>query len=159
MVANMKIKSKFAYVLPLMVCLHLSYALPSRSASDPHPAIKIPIFHGGYNLEEHFDASDKTKFVTYRVQTNNPPTEVLEFYDAYFNGKGWRSAFETCQRNWENPSGGRKTAEPFLRQLYASWAHAEKKLKAVLWLTYEVENNASQSEIVVQVQIHPKTAK
>ncbi len=155
----MKIKSKYIYLFILLICVHLSPTLSSSSPLDPHPTIKIPIFQGGYNLEEYFDASNEIKSVTYRVQANNPPTEVLEFYDAYFNGSGWRSAFETCQRNWENSHDGKKRAEPIFRQLYASWAHPGKNLKAVLWLTYAAKNNASQNEVVVQFQLHPKTAK
>ena len=155
----MKLKSKYIYSLILIICVHLNSTLSSSSPLDPHPTIKIPIFQGGYNLEEYFDASNEIKSVTYRVHANNPPTEVLEFYDAFFNGKGWQSAFEICQRNWEGSRNGKKTAEPVLRQLYASWAHPKKNLKAVLWLTYAAENNASQNEVVVQFQLYPKTAK
>ncbi|MGD8963620.1 MAG: hypothetical protein PVF29_06345 [Desulfobacterales bacterium] len=155
----MKLKSKYNYSFILIICVYLSPTLSSSSPIDPHPTIKIPIFQGGYKREEHFDASNEIRSVTYRVQANNPPTEVLEFYDAYFNGRGWRSAFETCQRNWENSHDGQKRAEPILRQLYASWAHPEKNLKAALWLTYAAENNASQNEVVVRLQLYPKTAK
>ena len=155
----MKIKSKYIYSLILFVCVHLSPTISSSSQIDPHPTIKIPIFQGGYKLEEHFDASNEIKSVTYRVQANNPPAEVLEFYDAYFNSNGWQSAFETCQRNWEHSGDGKKRAELIFRQLYASWAHPRKNLKAVLWLTYEAENNVSQNEVVVQFQLYPETAK
>ena len=155
----MKFKSKYVYALILLVCVHLSPAIASSSQIDPHPTIKIPIFQGGHNLKEHFDASNEVQSVTYRVQANNPPTEVLEFYDAYFIGNGWRSAFEICQRNWEDTRTAKKTAEPIFRQIYASWAHPEKNLKAVLWLTYEVEDNASQNKVVVQFQLYPETAK
>jgi hypothetical protein len=156
---GMKIKSKYTYLFILLVCVHLTPTISSSSPKDPHPTVAIPIFQGGYKLEEHFDAANATKSVTYRVQANNPPTEVLEFYDAYFNGNGWRSAFETCQRNWKDPARGNETAEPIFKQLYASWLHQEKNLKAMLWLTYEAENNASQNEVVVQFQLYPKTAK
>jgi hypothetical protein len=155
----MKIKSEYIYLFILLICVHLSPTLLSSSPIDPHPTIEIPIFQGGYKLEERFDAANEIKSITYRVQANNPPTEVLEFYDAYFNGNGWRSAFETCQRNWAHSGDGKKRAAPIFRQLFASWAHPAKNLKAVLWLTYEAENNVSQNEIVVQFQLYPKTAK
>jgi hypothetical protein len=155
----MKKKRTFIYLLLLIVCIHFSHTISSSTEIDPHPAIEIPIFEGGYNIKKLFDAARETKFVTYQVQTNHPPTEVLEFYDAFFNGNGWQSAFEICQRNWEDTRGGKKTVEPILRQLYASWAHPEKNLKAILWLTYEAEDNASQNEVVVQFQLHPKTVK
>ena len=155
----MKIKPPFIFLVVLITCIHFSHSISNSSAIDPYPAIEIPIFEGGYNVKKLFDAARETKSVTYQVQTNHPPTEVLEFYDAFFNGKGWQSAFEICQRNWEGTRTGKKTAEPVLRQLYASWAHPEKNLKAVLWLIYEAENNASQNEVVVQFQLYPKTAK
>jgi hypothetical protein len=155
----MKIKPAFICLLVLIAYVHFSISLSNSSAIDPYPAIEIPIFEGGYNVKKLFNAARETKSVIYQVSTNHPPTEVLEFYDAFFNGNGWQSAFEICQRNWEDTRSGKKTVEPILRQLYASWAHPEKNLKAVLWLTYEAENNASQNEVVVQFQLHPKTAK
>ncbi|MGD2184928.1 MAG: hypothetical protein PVI71_02320 [Desulfobacterales bacterium] len=155
----MKIKSKYIYVLFLLVCIHLGHSISGSSAQDPYPTIEIPIFNGGYNLQNFFDASEETKSVTYQLQTNNPPTEVLEFYDAYFNGRGWRSSFETCQRNWEDLSDEPRRGVPLVRQLYASWAHHALNLRAVLWLTYEVGHKESQSEVVVKCQLQPKTGK
>lgn len=155
----MKIKQTLIYLLSLIACIHFSHSLSNSSAVDPYPDIDIPIFEGGYNIKKSVDAARETKSITYQVHTNHPPTEVLEFYDAYFNGNGWQSAFETCQRNWQDTRTRQKTAEPILRQLYASWAHPIKDLKAVLWLTYEAEDNTSQNEVVVQFQLHPKTAK
>ncbi|MGD9120844.1 MAG: hypothetical protein PVG59_09190 [Desulfobacterales bacterium] len=155
----MKIKFAFIYSLLLIAGIHFGHSSSYSSAVDPYPAIEIPIFEGGYNVKKLFDAARETKFVTYQIQTNQPPTEVLEFYDAFFNGNGWQSAFEICQRNWEDTGNGKKTVAPMTRQLYASWAHPEKNLKAVLWLTYEAEENASQNEVVVQFQLHPKTVK
>ncbi|MGD8991103.1 MAG: hypothetical protein PVI00_06555 [Desulfobacterales bacterium] len=155
----MKIKSKYIYPSILFVCVHLNPTISSSSQIDPHPTIKIPIFEGGYNVEELFNAARETKSVTYRVQANNPPTEVLEFYDAYFNGRGWRSAFETCQRNWEDSHGGKKGAQSIFRQLYAAWAHPGINLKAVLRLSYEAENNVSYNEVVVQFQLYSETVK
>lgn len=155
----MKKKFTFFIFFLLLICLVLSDSISSGSERDPHPAIQIPIFEGGYNLNKLFDTARETKFITYKVQTNNPPTEVLEFYDAYFNGNGWQSAFEICQRNWEHSGDGKKRAEPIFRQLFASWAHPGKNLKTVLWLTYEAENNVSQNEVVVQLRLYPETAK
>ena len=155
----MKIKSAFIYWLLLIACIHFSHSISNSSAIDPYPAIEIPIFEGGYNVKKLFDAAREMKSITYQVQTHHPPAELLEFYDAYFNGNGWLSAFEICQRNWEDTHTAKKTAEPVVRQLYASWAHPEKNLKAVLWLIYEAEDKASQNEVVVQFQLYPKTIK
>jgi hypothetical protein len=159
MLKNMKIMCKFICLLLFSACLLMSPTISSSSATDPHPTIKIPIFQGGYKLEEHFDASNEIKSVTYRVQTDTPPTQVLEFYDAYFNGSGWRSSFETCQRNWENLADRTKTATPIARQLFASWEHAELNLTAILWLQYEMAGNERQNEVVVKCRLQPKTGK
>lgn len=155
----MKIKPKFIYLLTLVACIHLSHSISESSAIDPHPTIKIPVYHGGYNVEKFYDASKETKSVTYQIQTTHPPAEVLEFYDTYFNGSGWRSSFETCQRNWEGLADRPRAGVSLVRQLYASWEHPEMNLKAVLWLTYEADNKASQNEVVVKCQIQPKTEK
>jgi hypothetical protein len=155
----MKIKSKFIYLLSLVACIHLSHSISGSSAIDPHPTIEIPIYRGGYNVEKFYNFSKETKSVRYQIHTNHPPAEVLEFYDAYFNGSGWRSSFETCQRNWEGLADEPRTGVPLVRQLYASWEHPEMNLKAVLWLTYEAGNNASQNEAVVKCQLQAKKGK
>ena len=155
----MKIKPTFIFLLSLIACIHFSHSLSNSSATDPYPAIEIPIFEGGYNVKKSVDTARETKSITYQVQTSHPPAEVLEFYDAYFNGHGWQSDFEICQRNWETHGKGMKTVEPILRQLYASWAHPEKNLKAVLWITYEAEDTVSQNEVIVQFQLYPETVK
>jgi hypothetical protein len=84
---------------------------------------------------------------------------VLEFYDAYFNGRGWQASFEICQRNWVDRGNEKQSTDSIARELFASWAHPEKNLKAVLWLSYEVGNTGSQNEVVVQCQLQPKATK
>lgn len=155
----MKLKASRFYFLGLIGWALLSLFVVHSAEIDPHHLVKIPLFKGSYNLQEYVDASNETESVTYRVQTNHPPTEVLEFYDAYFNGEGWRSSFEICQRNWEALGDRTKTAKPIARQLFASWEHAELNLRAVLWLHYEMADNQRQNEVVVKCQIQPKTEK
>ncbi|MGB9437546.1 MAG: hypothetical protein WCB15_06360, partial [Desulfobacterales bacterium] len=50
--------------------------------------------HSGYDIKKEVDRSARTKSTRYRVHTKFPAAEVLQFYDAYFNAKGWRSSFE-----------------------------------------------------------------
>jgi hypothetical protein len=155
----MKIKFKFIYLLSFIACIHLSHSISGSSELDPHQTIEIPIFHGGYKVQKIVDASKETKAVTYQIQTNHPPADVLEFYDAHFTGRGWRPSFEICQRNWEDIRKGTKTGGPLLRQLFASWEHTELDLKAVLWLTYEMVDKRRQSEVTVKCSLLPKADK
>jgi hypothetical protein len=149
-------KVGFIYFLCLKTCLLLSLFDANSAEIDPYPEVIIPIFQGGYKLQEYFVASKETKSIRYYVQTGTPPTEVLEFYDAYFNGRGWQSSFETCQRNWEDLNEGTKAAGPPLKQLFASWVHSELNLKAVLLLTYEMVDNGSITEVTVKCSLQPK---
>jgi hypothetical protein len=155
----MKIKAGIIYFLCLNSCVLLSFFDANSAQIDPYPTVIIPIFQGGYNLQEYFDASKETKSIRYYVQTGTPPAEVLEFYDVFFNGRGWRPSFETCQRNWTDLSEETKTAGPLLRQLVASWEHTEFNLKAELWLTYEMVNEERKNEVSVKCRIQPKVDK
>ena len=155
----MKVKAIFIYFLCLNGCI-LFFLFDANSAQiDPYPNVIIPIFQGGYEVQKHFDSSKKTKSIRYYVRTGAPPADVLEFYDAYFNGSGWQSSFETCQRNWADLSEGTKTAGFLLRQLFASWEHTEFNLKAELWLTYEMVNEGHKNEVSVKCRIQPKVDK
>ena len=152
----MKVKAIFIYFLCLNGCI-LFFLFDANSAQiDPYPNVIIPIFQGGYEVQKHFDSSKKTKSIRYYVRTGAPPADVLEFYDAYFNGSGWQSSFETCQRNWEDLSQGTKADDPLLRQLFAAWEHSEFNLKAILWLTYETVDNGSLTEVTVKCSLQPK---
>ena len=153
---NLKIKVKLIYFLCLIGFILLGLFAANSAEIDPYPTVNIPIFKGGYNLQKYLDASKATKSVGYYVQSVDPPAEVLEFYDAYFIGRGWRPSFEICQRNWEDMRKGTKTAGPLLRQLFASWEHSEFHLKAALWLTYEMVNQGRQNEVTVKCRLMPK---
>lgn len=87
----------------------------------PTPAAEIPTFSGGYDVNKFLDHSKQTITVNHRVQTLHPAAEVLEFYDTYFNGRGWISSFETCQRNWADFVDTTKKSEPAVRLLFVSW--------------------------------------
>jgi hypothetical protein len=156
---NLKIKIKLIYFLCLIGCTLPSLFAANSAEIDPYPTVKIPIFKGGYNLQKYLDASKATKSVCYYVQSVDPPAEVLEFFDAYFIGRGWRSSFETCQRNWEDIRKGTETGSPLLKQLFASWEHSEYHLKAALWLTYEMVNKGRQTEVVVKCILLPNAGK
>jgi hypothetical protein len=153
---NLKIKVKLIYFLCLIGFILLGLFAANSAEIDPYPTVNIPIFKGGYNLQKYLDASKATKSVGYYVQSVDPPAEVLEFYDAYFIGRGWRPSFEICQRNWEDLRKGTKTAGPLSRQLFASWEHSEFHLKAALWLTYEMVNQGRQNEVTVKCRLMPK---
>lgn len=155
----MKIKTGVIYFLCLVGIILFGMSGAQSAEIDPYPTVIIPIFDGGYNFQKYLDASKETKSIRYYVQTGYPPAEVLEFYDAYFNGKGWRSSFEICQRNWEDLGQGKKTAGLPLRQLFASWDHPELNVTAVLWLTSEMSNNGRQSKVDVQFRLQPKVEK
>ena len=153
----MKIRAGYTCSIFLIGYFLLNLTAASSAEIDPYPNIRIPIFKGGYNLQKHFNASKGTSFIRYDLQTDYPPAEVLEFYDAYFNGKGWQSSFEICQRNWEILNKGRKkTVEPLLRRLFASWGHLELNLRALLWITVKMVDKGLRNQVIVECRLQPK---
>jgi hypothetical protein len=156
MLNTMRIKSRFIFFLSLIACIHPNLSISNSSEVDPYPTIEIPVYHKGYNVEKFFDHSKETKSVIYRVQTDYAAAEVIEFYDAFFNGKGWRPSFEICQRNWGGPSDKTPTGAPAVRQLFASWEHLDFNLKVVLWIRHEMVDKKRQGGIVVKCQLQPR---
>jgi len=154
----MGIRSKFIRFLCLIACVNLTLSLSYGSAADLYPSIEIPVFHNGYDIKKEVDPSAGTKSISYRVQTKFPAAEVLEFYDSYFNAKGWRSSFEICQRHWDRLPDGIKTDGPSGKQLFTSWEHPEFSLKAVLRLEYERVNEKWRNELAVRCQLLPTPA-
>lgn len=155
----MRIKPKFNCFLYLLVFFNLNISITIGSETDTSQSIEIPIFHKGYNVKKIYDSSESTKSVTYHVRTEYPATEVLEFYDSYFNARGWISSFEICQRHWDGFNDGNKTIAGLGRQLFASWEHPQGDLQLVLWLKYEPSSQGEQQEVFVECQLQPKLNK
>jgi hypothetical protein len=117
-------------------------------------ADKIPIYQKGYNVEKHVDQAANAELLTFCVRTNYPAAEVIEFYDAYFNGIGWKSSFEICQRHWDETAVKGVYGKLQPRQLYTSWQSPEADKKVSLWLINR-HLKGSPDEILVKLQIHP----
>jgi DNA ligase 1 len=154
----MRIRSKFIRFLTLVACVNLTLSLSYGLAADLFPSIEIPVFHSGHHIKKEIDPSRATKSISYRVHTKFPAAEVLEFYDSYFNARGWRSSFEICQRHWDRLTDGTKAGGPSGEQLFTSWEHPKFNLKAILRLEYERVNEKWQDELVVRCQLQPKPA-
>ena len=153
----MKIQSKFLYLFCLLVILLFNISLPTSSDADISRIIEIPIFPGGFNVKKIINESEHKKSLSYHVQIEYPAAEVLEFYDAFFNAKGWISSFEICQRHWDDSSGDFQTDAPTERQLFASWQNPKANLKAELWLKYESFDQEDSKRVFVHCQLLPKT--
>jgi hypothetical protein len=152
----MRRRSKFISFLFLVACLKLSLSLPNGLAADLLPSIDIPVFLNGVHIKKEIDRSSATKSISYRLQTKFSAAEVLEFYDSYFNAKGWRPSFEICQRHWARLPDEKKSGGPSVKQLFTSWEHPKLHLKAVLRLEYEMINKKWGDELVVRCQLQPK---
>jgi hypothetical protein len=152
----MKIQSKFLYLFYLLVILLFNVSLPTSSEADIFRIIEIPIFPGGFNVKKNINESEHKKSLSYHVQIEYPAVEVLEFYDAFFNAKGWISSFEICQRHWDESSGDIQTGEFKERRLFASWQNPKANLKAELLLKYESFDQEDSKKVFVHCQLLPK---
>ena len=101
----------------------------------------------------------RIKTFSYIVRMNYPAAEIIEFYDSFFNGSGWISSFEICQRHWAVPADVSKDAEPAARQMFTSWVHPELDLSVVIWLKYESIDNQRRGEVIVEGRLQPKLEK
>jgi hypothetical protein len=136
----MKKKFKWSGLFCLLAVSLFNSAQLFGSETDLFTVIDIPIYSNGYDIAKETDHRSKTKSVSYLVQAKFPAAEVIEFYDAYFNAKGWQPSFEICQRHWDHSAVGSKTKSVAGTHLFTSWKHLESKLSAVLRLKYSLEN-------------------
>ncbi|CAB5087463.1 hypothetical protein D3OALGA1CA_672 [Olavius algarvensis associated proteobacterium Delta 3] len=151
----MRSRSKTFSIWIQLLCIHLSMCIANSTEVTPAPAADIPIFTEGYHVSRSLDPANQTVTVNYRVQAVHPAAEVLEFYDRYFNGRGWISPFETCQRNWQDIGGSKKPIEPAVRLLFASWEDVRSNQKVLLWIRHDSYSNQRSDEVVVEYQLRP----
>ena len=152
----MRIRSTSVRFLCLAACIHFTLSIAYGLEADPFPSTEIPVFHSGYHIKKEIDRSKGTKSISYYVQTKFPAAEVLQFYDSYFNAKGWRSSFEICQRHWDRLPDRTKAGGLSGKQLFTAWEHPELSLKAVLRLEYEKVDAKWQDELAVRCQLLSK---
>jgi hypothetical protein len=152
----MNILSRTIYLAVLAACLHLTVNIADSSETDPFPTIALPVYQGGYDIQNSFNRMKGTKALVYKVQTNYPAAEVIEFYDAVLNGRGWKPSFEICQRHWASLDDGSINREFKTRQLFTSWEHPQFKLQISLMLEYQPSNITSRDVIVVQCRLQPQ---
>jgi len=137
----------------LAACFHLAVNMADSSEADPFPTIVLPVYHGGYDIDYSFNPLKGTKTLSYKVQTNYPAAEVLEFYDAALNGSGWKPCFEICQRHWDSLDDGNINGELQARQLFTAWEHPQYRLKISLVLEYRPTDPKSRDEIIVRCRL------
>jgi hypothetical protein len=116
-------------------------------------ADKIPIYQKGYKVEKHVDRVTNAELLTYYVRTDHTAVEVIEFYDAYFNGIGWKSSFEICQRHWDETAVKDVYGKLQSRQLFTSWQSPKADIKVSLWLIDKLDLKSSPDEVLVKFQI------
>ena len=152
----MNIKSRTIFYAILAACFHLTVYNADSSEKDPFPGIVLPVYQGGYNIENSFRRLKGTKSLLYMVQANYPAAEVVEFYDAALNGSGWRPSFEICQRHWASLDDGSIKRKFQARQLFTSWEHPQLRLQISLLLEYKPTNAKGRDEIIVQCHLQPQ---
>jgi len=129
------------------------------STADPFPGLVLPVFQGAYEIENGFSRLKGTKSITYKVQTNFPAAEVLEFYDAALNASGWKPSFEICQRHWSIQDDGSIKKEFQARQLFTAWEHPQYRLQISLLLEYQPPGAKSPQEVIVRCRLQPQLDK
>ena len=149
----MGISSKLIVLLCLLGGLPLTTAASGSSETGHFSASKIPIYQKAYQVETYVDPDTKSELLTYYIRTGNPAAEIIEFYDAYFNGIGWKSSFEICQRHWDETAVKDKYGQLQSQQLFTSWRSPEADLKVSLWLINRLNFKGPPDEVLVKFQI------
>jgi hypothetical protein len=153
----MKISSKLIFLLCLLWGLHLTHTASGSSEAKHFSADQIPIYQKAYNVEKSVDQFTKSELLTYYIRTDHPAAELLEFYDAYFNGIGWRSSFEICQRRWAESAVEAEYGKLQPKQLFTSWQSPESDLKVSLWLINKINPTRRPDEVLVKLQVQTGT--
>ena len=155
----MKRLSNLILLLYLFAGICLTSSISNSSEGDPDSLIDIPVFQGGYNIKREVTPSRGIKSIPYRVRAKYPAAEIIEFYDSFFNGRGWISSFEICQRHWAESGNDSKYSALQEKQMFVSWQHPDLNLKLVLWLKHGSANVQRQDEVIVEGRLQSMADK
>jgi hypothetical protein len=153
----MKISPKLLILAAMLWGLHWPQAASGSSEADRFSSSRIPIFPQGYHVETHVDPATKSELLAYYVRRAHPAAEVLKFYDVYFNGIGWQSSFEICQRHWDDTAFNKANGKLQARQLFTSWQSPDAKIKVSLWLISKPYPKSPPEEVLVKFSIQSNT--
>jgi hypothetical protein len=152
----MSTKFRIFFIFLLAAWMQLTVSAAAGPEVDPYPALVLPVYPDAYDIENMANRSKGTRAVIYKIQTNFPAAEVLEFYDSTLNGSGWEPSFETCQRHWASlDDGSIKKGQP-PRQMFTSWQHPQYKLQMSLLLEYHGPATSGLDEVHVQCRLKPQ---
>ena len=149
-------KSRIIFIFFLAAWIQLTVGTAAGSGVDPYPTLVLPLYSGAYDIENRANRLNGTRALTYKIQTNYPAAEVLEFYDAALNGSGWKPSFEICQRHWASLDDGSIKRGQQARQLFTSWQHPQYKLQISLLLEYQGPGTSGLEEVLVQCHLQPQ---
>jgi hypothetical protein len=152
----MNVKSRKIMLTVLAVCFQMTVRMAAGSQADPYPSLVLPMYQGAYDIETSANRLKGTKALTYKIQTDYPAAEVLEYYDAALNGSGWKPSFEICQRHWASLDDGSIKSGLQAKQLFTSWAHPQYKLQISLLLEYQHSNTKNRDSVIVQCRLQPQ---
>jgi len=152
----MNIKPRIIMLAVLAVCFQMTVSMAAGSQLDPYPTLVLPVYQGAYDIETSVNRLKGTKSLAYKVQTDYPAAEVLEYYDTALNGSGWQPSFEICQRHWASLDDGSIERGLQAKQLFTSWAHSQYKLQISLLLEYQHSNTKNRDIVIVQCRLQPQ---
>ena len=151
---NMKFCTGFLAVLALSI--QLTAAKAAGPQEDPYPEIVLPVYQDAYDIKKTASRMEGSKTLTYKIQTRYPAAEVVEFYDAALNPRGWKPTFEICQRHWDCPDGEISKKGMQTRQFFTSWHHPRYKMQLSLLMKYHGPGKAGRDEVIVQCRLYPR---
>lgn len=155
----MKRLSNLILSIYLLAGICLTGSISNSSEGDPDSYIDIPVFQGGYNIKKELSPSGGIKSIIYRVRTKYPAAEIIEFYDSYFNGRGWISSFEICQRHWAESGNDFEDSALQEKQMFVSWQHHDLNLKLDIWLKHGPADVQRQDEVTVEGRLQSMADK
>jgi len=155
----MNIKIRTIIFAVLAACIPLTVSMAQSQEADPYPTIILPVYQGAYDIENSVNRLKGMTALNFKIQTSYPATEVLEYYDAVLNGRGWRPSFEICQRHWASQDDGSIKKEFHARQLFTSWDHPQYRLQISLLLEYQPPGTKSRDEVIVHCRLQPQLDK
>ena len=152
----MNIRARTIFLAVLITGVQPTATMAQSSDADPYPTIALPVYSGAYDIEYSFNRLKGTKALRYNVQINYPAAEVLEFYDAALNARGWKPSFEICQRHWATLENDSRTENFRARQLFTSWEHPQYRLQISLRMKYQPPEAARPDAVAVQCRLQPQ---
>jgi len=99
----------------------------------------LPVYQGAYDIDKRKLGRESNQQLSFRVTETYPSNEVLNFYDKYFSGVGWKKCTGNIER-WQSFVDAANGPEQLVHQIARYFVKEDERRLSTVFIQYRSES-------------------